>query len=139
MEGGDRERSFKVEDRRRFTESGEAREESQERQEQTASPGPATPPEQGATSRPAEEPAEITFASFLIGLSTQALIDLGEIPHPADHSTQIDLAAAQQIIDVLAVLREKTKGNLDETESALLENALYDLRMKYVERARNRS
>jgi hypothetical protein len=49
----------------------------------------------------------------------------------------VNLDAARQIIDILAILKEKTAGNLDAAESALLENALYDLRMRYVDRARH--
>ena len=47
-----------------------------------------------------------------------------------------DLVAAKQLIDILGVLDDKTKGNLDAAEAALLTNVLYDLRLKYVEQAR---
>ena len=67
-----------------------------------------------------------------------ALAHLGEMPNPVDGTTRVDLEAARQIIDIVAMLRDKTKGNLDEAENALLDDALYDLRMKYVERARGR-
>jgi hypothetical protein len=61
---------------------------------------------------------------------------LGEIPPAPGQPPQTDLAAAQQMIDVLAMLREKTQGNRDAAEDAMLENALFDLRMRYVELAR---
>jgi len=140
-----REPSFKVQDRRRFSSTGEAREDVDEGPASAAdAPSAATTSGiVGGESVPQSEPepgaaAEITFASFVFSLSTQALVHLGEIPDPADGSTHVALEAARQIIDIIAILREKTAGNLDAAESALLENALYDLRMRYVERARGR-
>jgi uncharacterized protein DUF1844 len=79
---------------------------------------------------------EITFGTFVVGLSTQALVHLGEIPDPLSGQPSADLAAAQQLIDIIAILKEKTQGNLDRDEDALLETILFELRMKYVERAR---
>jgi len=126
-------RGFKVEDRRRFSETGEARaqpqgtEPSDATQERSAAPHPA----QG------ELPSfEINFSTFLLSLSTQALAYLGEIPDPINHRHEVDLSAAKQMIDILGILKEKTKGNLEKAEDGLLESVLYDLRLKYVERAR---
>jgi hypothetical protein len=79
---------------------------------------------------------EITFGTFVVGLSTQALVHLGEIPDPLSGQPSADLPAAQQLIDIIAILKEKTRGNLDRDEDALLEAILFELRMKYVERAR---
>jgi hypothetical protein len=79
---------------------------------------------------------EITFGTFVVGLSTQALVHLGEIPDPLSGEPSADLPAAQQLIDIIAILKEKTRGNLDRDEDALLETILFELRMKYVERAR---
>ena len=159
----DRQPSFKVQDRRRFSATGEAREDEdapadavENRAEERARD---QPPPRGADAAPsaasdtapadhdAEYPehdalhdvgaGEITFASFVFSLSTQVLIHLGEIPDPVDGAAHVNLDAARQIIDILAILKEKTAGNLDAAESALLENALYDLRMRYVDRARH--
>ena len=146
MEGEERERErgFKVQDRRRFAANGEAREEAADQPPQAADAGPGTASEpshpSGATSEPRadEPPAEITFATFLISLSAQALALLGEIPDPVDRTTRVDLEGARQIIDILGVLSEKTRGNLDAAESSLLDSALYDLRMKYVDRSHGR-
>lgn len=85
---------------------------------------------------PSAQPAEITFAAFLMSLSTEALVHLGEMPDPADGEQRRDLAMAQQLIDILGLLREKTRGNLDHDEQGLLDAILFDLRMKYVEIAR---
>jgi hypothetical protein len=79
---------------------------------------------------------EITFGTFVVGLSTQALVHLGEIPDPLSGQPSADLPAAQQLIDIIAILKEKTRGNLDHDEDTLLEAILFELRMKYVERAR---
>src|SRR5262245_25644806 len=80
----------------------------------------------------------VTFSSFLLGLSTQALLHLGEIPNPAGGQAETDLVAAKQVIDILGMLEAKTRGNLEQAEQGLVESVLYDLRMKYVElRRRN--
>ena len=80
----------------------------------------------------------MTLSTFVIGLSTQALILLGEIADPSAPAAPPDLAGAKQMIDILGMLQAKTRGNLDDAETGLLENALYDLRMKYVQRMRSR-
>lgn len=132
-------RAFKVQDRRRFSASGETRdEEPQAPPEATPEPTHEAPPTAAAGEPSASAPAEITFPTFIISLSTQALAHLGEIPDPIERQTRVDLDAARQIIDILGMLSTKTRGNLDAGESALLENALYDLRMRYVARAHGR-
>ena len=78
----------------------------------------------------------MTFATFLVGLSTQALMLLGDIPDPQSGRPQQDLVGAQQLIDIIGMLELKTRGNLDREEAQLIEAILYELRMKYVERAR---
>ena len=80
--------------------------------------------------------AEMTFGTFLVGLSTQALMLLGDIPDPQSGRPQQDLVGAQQLIDIIGMLELKTRGNLDREEAQLIEAILYELRMKYVERAR---
>ena len=139
---GKPEPAFKVQDRRRFTETGEARSEEEPGKEKVDEPPP--PPAEAArfeeplAAEAPRESLEINFATFVISLCTQALAHLGEMPNPVDGTTHVELDAARQIIDIIAMLREKTRGNLDEAESALLEDALYDLRMRYVERAHGR-
>lgn len=134
-------RSFKVEDRRRFSETGEAR--TPEPEADTAAapreePSPARPSPSTASPERESQGSEITFATFILSLTTQALAHLGEIPDPVDRSTRLDLEAARQIIDIIGMLGTKTRGNLDDAETMLVENALYDLRMRYVERAQQR-
>ena len=86
--------------------------------------------------RDAAEMGEISFGAFLMSLSTEALVHLGEMTDPSGGQAPRDVAMAQQLIDILGMLREKTRGNLDHDEQALLDAILFDLRMKYVEIAR---
>ena len=75
---------------------------------------------------------EINFINFLFSISTSALIQLGEIEDPVSQQTAKDLPLAKQTIDLIGMLKEKTKGNLTPDEGKLIENILYDLRMRYV-------
>jgi uncharacterized protein DUF1844 len=142
-------RGFKVEDRRRFVDDAEPvatagkAEEPAPRAEPSAAPadpaethvhGPGEAHVHGAHEEPHQE---INFSTFVMGLTTQALMHLGEIAEPGVPPTP-DLAAAKQMIDLLGILRDKTTGNLDPAEDQLLASMLYDLRMRYVEVSRHR-
>jgi hypothetical protein len=133
-------RGFQVRDRRRFTESGETRDEvGDEAKVESPAPDaaakPDAPAESGASQGLGEDLPPITFSAFLMSLSSQALMCLGELQDAEGHS-HVDLVAARELIDVLGMLKEKTRGNLDPTESGLLDGVLYDLRMRYVEKVR---
>lgn len=78
---------------------------------------------------------EINFTNFLFSLSTSALIQLGEIQDPLTQKTSKNLPLAKQTIDLIGMLREKTKGNLSPEEENFLDSILYDLRMRYVSAA----
>ena len=152
-------RGFKVEDRRRFSAEGELKPEHQAEPAQKPNPQPAAEPQQqrAAQAQPAGPgpsevrshpgdqgpsqamPPEISFATFVVSLSTQALMHLGEIPDLMTNQQQRDLPAAQHVIDILGMLQDKTRGNLDQDEESLLRSILFDLRMKYVETARHHS
>ena len=96
------------------------------------SKGQTQPPQSAARGPgPREAPAG-DFAMFLSTLSMQAMMALGEVPHPATNAPQEDLEQARYLIDILGVLQKKTKGNLTPEETSLLEGVLYELRMKYV-------
>jgi hypothetical protein len=134
-------RGFTVQDRRRFSpDTGDARE---------ATPEQTSAPEKEASDRPVDDAStqerwrqeplpEINFSTFVISLSTQALMNLGEIPNPLTNETEKDVPVAKQMIDILGMLQEKTRGNLDAGESKLLQDILFDLRMKYVEAVKRR-
>jgi Domain of unknown function (DUF1844) len=75
---------------------------------------------------------EINFEHFLFSLSTSALLFLGEIPHPETKEKKVDLGQARQSIEILGMLREKTKGNLTPGEQTLLDGMLSELRLRFV-------
>jgi len=126
-------RGFQVRDRRRFSDSGEARPDVAEETPEPP-PRPAAAESAAPGAAPADEP--VTFSTFVLGLSTQALLHLGEIPNPMTHALERDLGAAKHVIDILGILQEKTRSNLEPGEESLLDSVLYDLRMRYVELVR---
>ncbi len=75
---------------------------------------------------------EMTFERFIQSLYMQAMLQLG-LMAPPDQKPQVDILGARQTIDMLAVLAEKTKGNLDPAEATLIDNALFELRMGFLE------
>jgi Domain of unknown function (DUF1844) len=127
-------KGFKVADRRRFSETGEARETEPAAEE--SRPNADAPPHETAGERRSERdeaPPEINFSTFVLSLSTQALMHLGEIANPLTGKAETDVPVAKQMIDIIGLLQEKTRGNLDAREQQLVEDVLYDLRMRYVE------
>ncbi len=137
--------SFVVKDRRRFTSDGEERDE-------VEAPDPPAPEasaaEEPAAEKPAaEEPAAeaaaqagegpsdlpaMDFGTFVISLARSALMHMEgqELP---DGSRRKDVEMARQTIDILAMLKEKTEGNLSEEEAKMMESVLYDLRMAFLQ------
>jgi hypothetical protein len=79
---------------------------------------------------------EITFSSFLFSLSTSAFVHLGAVPDPATGETDRNLPLAKQTIDLLGLLREKTRSNLTREEEDLFDHLLYDLRLRYIKEAK---
>ncbi len=133
------ETGFKVQDRRRaFSEEKEDDKPPEQSAEAQTSPEEAPLPEE-TPQTPLGEPSasdhssmEVTFPGFILSLGSQALMCLGEIPGPQDQEVTQDLPAARQIIDILSMLKEKTRGNLAPEEEKGMENLLHDLRMTYV-------
>lgn len=78
-------------------------------------------------------PEAVDFSTHVLSLASSALIALGRMPAPDGQSHPIDVESARYLIDVLAVLEVKTKGNLDEAESKLLASLIYDLRVAFVD------
>jgi len=123
---GEKEKGFVVKDKR-FSAKKEEK------------PEPQTKPEGGAEAAPREDAftqegplPEIDFTHFIFSLSTSALIQLGEIQDPFTQKAEKNLPLAKQTIDLIAMLEEKTKGNLTPEEGKIVEHVLYDLRMRYV-------
>lgn len=75
---------------------------------------------------------EVNFSTFIISLASSALVGLGEVPDPATGQMQKDLLLARHNIDILEMLRQKTRGCLESQEARLLESLLCELRFKYV-------
>lgn len=120
---------FRVTDKRGFREDGESREradaeKSEEKPRTESSAQNADAPQQD---RPA-----IDFPSYILSYYTQGLVLLGEVPNPYTNKKEEDIEAARHIIDILTLLEKKTKGNLEKSEEQLLENVLYELRMKFM-------
>jgi len=82
------------------------------------------------TPKQAVPPANIE--SLIYMLATSAMLNLGLVPNPIDQKVEFNIQLAQHSIDLLAMLQEKTKSNLSGEEARLLDQVLYDLRMKYV-------
>ncbi|MFO0699904.1 MAG: DUF1844 domain-containing protein [Nitrospira sp.] len=85
-----------------------------------------TEPSQSAPSPP------VTFSSFVISLGSSSLMLMGEQFDPQQPAMPVNLPQAKEIIDLLSVLEDKTKGNLTADEQTVLRDMLYALRMKYV-------
>lgn len=79
-----------------------------------------------------KEETSVDFSSFIYSLSTSALYHLGEIPDPVTRKREKNLPMAKQTIDIIAMLKEKTRGNLSRDEEEMIDGILYELRMKYV-------
>ena len=153
--------TFKVADRRKFNADGSLREgvvldepkpveaanADQPQASAAASPAPDTTPEPAGETHyadtdhgdddeipGADDPA--SFVNFLSTLATNAAAALGAVPHPATGKRSLDLDTGKYWLDVLGMVREKTKGNLHPQESRLLDGLLGDLRMQYVQLVR---
>ena len=79
------------------------------------------------------EYGELNFLNYLSSLVFQAMIFLGDMPNPITQQPEKNLRQAKFLIDTLALLREKTKGNLTKQEEDLLNGSLYELQMRYVD------
>lgn len=79
---------------------------------------------------------KMDFSGFVLSLNASALIHLGDIPDPHSKQRSVDHAAARHTIDILELLAEKTKGNLTEDERKLIDDVVYNLRMKYIKATR---
>lgn len=92
------------------------------------------PAETGAAG-PADALPAVDLSSFALSLAASALYHLGVMGDPAqgEKAPEPNLPLARQTIDTLAMLQEKTRGNLDEEETRLLDGLLYELRMRFVE------
>jgi len=141
--------NFKVTDRRLFNADGTLREDALIEE---AAPAPSPEPQPAVSSGSAQpqrqfaaatapepqpepedvEPERTMFNEFLMGIASSAFIYLGLVEHPATGRRQVDMTAAKESIDMLVMLREKTKGNLTHGEEKFFDDLLSDLKMQYV-------
>ena len=96
--------------------------------------GPGAPAAEAAAGRGRELP-QADFSTLVSTLVTQIFLALGGLEDPKTKKRYVDLALARHHIDTLSVLEEKTRGNLTEDEKKLLDKALYETRMHYVQLA----
>jgi len=86
----------------------------------------------GSSKEKETESFQIDFSTFIMSLTSSAFYHLGDMPDPSTGKKEVNLPAVQQTIDMLVMLREKTKGNLKEDEEKLIEQLIYELQVKYV-------
>ena len=124
------EQKFKVTDRRGFTEDGTSKPVIEKPAEDPPEDPPAAASEPRGKSKDSYRP--IDFPTYVLGYYTQGLVLLGETPNPYTRKKEEDVESVRNIIDVLSMIEQKTKGNLTSEESQLLESVLYELRMKFM-------
>jgi hypothetical protein len=130
------EKSFTVNDRR-FS----ARQASTPESQTVEAPSPPSATTQSTRDQAPTDPRTaasvegVDFGSLLVLLGTQASLYLGDIPNPVNQKREKDIPAAKHFIDLLSLLQVKTKGNLTGEEERLLQQLLFDLRLRYVREA----
>lgn len=130
------EKGFVIKDRRAFDGEGRVKEQEEPEKmkaEKSSPGGDETSKEAGRGSTPLPE---VNFTSLIFSLSSSALMHLGEIADPQSGKSIQDLPLAKHAIDTIAMLKEKTKGNLNEEERKFTETVLTDLRWRYVKAAK---
>jgi hypothetical protein len=83
-------------------------------------------------------PPDLTFSGFVLSLATTAAVHFGDLADPGTgQKGELDLDAAARVIELLTMLQEKTKGNLIKEEERLLDDLLYELRLRFVQAQQN--
>ena len=136
MESGEEKKGFTIRDRRVSTQPEEAGGEKKKDEEGPAEKTGKTGSKERERRKEPPLPG-INFSSFLLSLSTSALMHLGEVPDPVTQAVEKDLPLAKQSIDMLGMLRDKTRGNLTPDETKLMDHLLTDLRWRYIRAAKD--
>jgi hypothetical protein len=144
----DNDSGFTVKDKRHFSPEGEPLSDQEEtgQPEQAAAQAepeaPAEPAEAGTADQAGPEARggrhglpPVDFSGFILSLSHAALMHMGQAPDPQTGQAVLNLDLARHTIDTIAMLQDKTKGNLDQDEQRLMDNALSQLRMIFVQAA----
>ena len=138
---------FKVVDKRRYHDDGEPREDAPKEPEtrvtksenvsENIKPAQDKPKAQATDAQSAgANEQKVDFSSFIVSLATQTMIMLGEIPNPETGEQVFHAEAARQTIDIVGMIQEKTKGNLNEQEEKLLTEVLTSIRLAYVNKTK---
>jgi hypothetical protein len=99
----------------------------------TPTPSPSAAESSNEIADPPMPPASLEL--LLTTLATEALVALGQVPHPATGKVQVQRNQAKFLIDTMDVLREKTKGNLSNSEQQVLDSLLHQMRMVFIQTA----
>ena len=126
--------TFKVTDRRKFTMDGELRPTGEVETAAAAAPAPAPtpPPKAVAEEPPSSTGIDTPFEHLILSFTQSAMMQLGLVALDPTQPLEPDLMGARETIDMLAVLEEKTRGNLTSRESRLLTQTLVELRLAFV-------
>lgn len=121
----------RVEDRRHFDRDGNT---IREGDESAGKASKGSKSGQAQAAQPATD--KIDFVSLLFTYVHTALIYLGEVEDPVQKTTSENIEGARQMIDILELMQQKTRGNLSAEETQYLESALYDLRMRFMKKSK---
>jgi hypothetical protein len=126
------EQGFRITDKRGFNDDdgSQSPSDSKKAEEKPADKPAAEEKTAAGKDHPPRPP--IDFPSYILSYYTQGLVLLGEIPNPYTNKKEEDVEAARHTVDILSMLEQKTKGNLGQEEQQLLEQVLYELRMKFL-------
>lgn len=121
---------FVIKDKRFTDESGEAKQPEEKMVFEEPKLATKESPEAEKTDDMQYPP--VNFTNFVLSLSTSVLFHFGDFPDHEGGVPQKNLPAAKQTIDILNMIHEKTKGNLDDNERNLIQGVLYELKLRYV-------
>ena len=121
------EEGFTIKDKRSSNQSDEEAKATDESQKKESAAKEEPPAAQAAG-----QEFELNFSTFVLSLTSSAFYHLGDIPDPTTGQKQENLPAVKQTIDILIMLQDKTKNNLDAEEAKLMEQLIYELQLKYV-------
>lgn len=87
-----------------------------------------------------QDQPKVSFVAFIFSLASNAAVHFGDLPDPTTNERRPpDLEAAAQLIEIIDMLQDKTRGNLSAEERQLIEQVLFELRMRYVEAKKSQS
>ena len=140
MTGDSDQGGFKVHDRRIFSEDGELRNDRPKKASKAGGDGGTGTEVKDLPSPGAAEASVMTgvdFSGFVLSLATTGMVHLGAVADPATGKKEENLPGARQMIEILTVLRDKTRGNLSSEEAKLLDGLIYEMQMGVMRRSKS--